>query len=249
MRSKRRKSILTANSRLRFLSFLAVLLWCGLALAAPKFPALTGRVVDDAHILSSDSVAHLDQILEDYERGTGNQVVVITLPSLQNYDIADYGYQLGRAWGIGQKDKNTGALLIVAPNERKVRIEVGYGLEGTLTDAQSEIIIQNVILPYFKQGAMEQGVIAGTQAILDVLGGKSVAAPDNQISQDRPPIWLIVITLLLFLIFGGRSFFWGSLLGASMGGFGRSSGGFGGGGGGFSGGGGSFGGGGASGSW
>ena len=120
--------------------------------AAPSFPALTGRVVDEAGILSSDTQSRLTALLAEHEQQTGHQVVVVTLKSLQGNDIADYGYQLGRAWGIGQKGKNTGALVIVAPNERKVRIEVGYGLEGILTDAQSKLIIENTILPYFKKG-------------------------------------------------------------------------------------------------
>src|SRR5208337_459914 len=112
----------------------------------PKFPPLTGRVVDDAGVLD-------------------------TLDSLQGYSIEDYGYQLGRHWGIGQKGKNNGALLIVAPKEHKVRIEVGYGLEGELTDANCRIIIDNYILPSFKRGDFNAGVVAGTTSIIQVLGG------------------------------------------------------------------------------
>src|SRR4051812_38060744 len=106
------------------------------------FPPLTGRVVDQAHILSAGAVSQLTAQLEAHEKATGQQVVVATVISLQDQEIAEYGYQLGRAWSIGQKDKNTGAILLVAPKERKVRIEVGYGLEGTLTDAQSRLIIE-----------------------------------------------------------------------------------------------------------
>src|SRR5215510_9002444 len=94
------------------------------------FPRLTGRVVDEAGILDPQTKAALEQKLADFEAKTTGQFVVVTLKSLQGTSIEDYGYQLGRAWGIGQKDKNSGVLLIVAPNERKVRIEVGYGLEG-----------------------------------------------------------------------------------------------------------------------
>src|SRR5208282_4771954 len=96
--------------------------------------------------------SELSDMLATHEGATGEQVVVVTLPSLQGYSIEDFGYQLGRTWGIGQKDKNTGALLIVAPNEHKVRIEVGYGLEGKLTDAQSSVIINRDILPEFRRG-------------------------------------------------------------------------------------------------
>ena len=226
--------------------------------AAPSFPALTGRVVDEAGILSSDTQSRLTALLAEHEQQTGHQVVVVTLKSLQGNDIADYGYQLGRAWGIGQKGKNTGALVIVAPNERKVRIEVGYGLEGILTDAQSKLIIENTILPYFKKGDYDSGVLAGTMQVLQVLGGKPTGAgsiPPPQPEEQHGghggiPIFLIVI--VLWIVFG--RFFWPLLFlgGIGRGGIGHSGGGFGGGsfgGGGFSGGGGSFGGGGASGSW
>src|SRR5690349_16621590 len=110
-----------------------------------KFPALTGRVVDDAGILSSSIKSELDEMLAQHERTTSQQVVVVTLDSLQGHSIEDYGYQLGRYWGIGQKGKNNGAILIVAPHEHKTRIEVGYGLEGQLTDAISRVIIDEKI--------------------------------------------------------------------------------------------------------
>jgi len=147
------------------------------ATAALQFPALTGRVVDEAGILSPAARAELDAQLAAHEKATTNQVVVVTLKSLQGDDIADYGYQLGRHWGIGQKGKNNGVLLIVAPNERKLRIEVGYGLEGVLTDAESRIIIERVIKPYFKQGDYDQGIRAGVNAILAALGGEFQAPP------------------------------------------------------------------------
>src|SRR3972149_4223754 len=120
------------------------------ALAAPSFPKLTGRVVDQAQILSPQAEAALTQKLEALETQTGRQFVVVTLRDLQGYEIADYGYQLGRAWGIGDKERDDGALLIVAPSERKVRIEVGYGLEGVLTDALSNVILQERVLPKFR---------------------------------------------------------------------------------------------------
>ncbi len=144
--------------------------------STPTFPRLTGRVVDDANILSPATRADLTAMLQHHELATGEQVVVVTLPSLQGYSIEDFGYQLGRAWGIGQKDKNTGALLIVAPKEHKVRIEVGYGLEGKLTDAQSSVIINRDILPAFRRGDFNAGVMAGTATILKVLGGDASAA-------------------------------------------------------------------------
>ncbi|MBJ7409930.1 MAG: TPM domain-containing protein, partial [Phenylobacterium sp.] len=109
------------------------------ALAAPNFPPLTGRVVDNAEILSPAAEARLTQELATLEQQTAHQLVVATLPDLQGYEIEDYGYQLLRTWGVGRKEQDDGAILIVAPNQRKVRIEVGYGLEPVLTDALSSL--------------------------------------------------------------------------------------------------------------
>ncbi len=161
-----------------------VVYWCLLALTAwaeIAFPALTGRVVDEAGILNPAQKAKLTQRLEALENNTTDQLVVVTLATLNGYDIADYGYRLGRHWGIGQKDKNNGVLLIVAPKERKVRIEVGYGLEGTLTDALSAQIIQQVIVPKFKTGDLAGGIEAGVEAIADVLEkGETTFAKSTQ---------------------------------------------------------------------
>lgn len=225
------------------------------ALAAPQFPSLTGRVVDEAGVLSPQTRDQLTRMLAERERTSGEQIVVVTLKSLQGYAIEDFGYQLGRYWGIGQKGRDNGAILLVAPKEHKVRIEVGYGLEGQLTDAQSRIIIEQVILPEFRRGDFNAGILQGAQAILRVAGGEepiASAAPSN-----NP--WLIALFSGLWCVF----FFgiWGIVIVSFLrhhhdpkwrkqhpGGFwrsvssGSSSGGF-------SGGGGSFGGGGASGSW
>ena len=141
------------------------------ALAAPQFPTLTGRVVDNAELLSTSEHERLTRLLEQHESATTNQVVVVTLKSLQGYAIEEFGYQLGRHWGIGQKGKDNGVILIVASDERKVRIEVGYGLEGTLTDALSRDIIENRILAAFKQDNYEAGIAQGTEAILAVIRG------------------------------------------------------------------------------
>ena len=113
----------------------ATLLWAQAAQAAPQFPVLTGRVVDQANMLTSAAEAQIAELSQAHEAATSNQVVVAVLPDLQGYSIEQFGYQLGRHWGIGQQDKNNGVLLLVAKAERKVRIEVGYGLEGVLTDA------------------------------------------------------------------------------------------------------------------
>ena len=236
------------------------------AAAAPNFPALAGRVVDDANILSPQTKAALTDKLAALEAKTSRQLVVVTLPSLQGYEISDYGYQLGRAWGIGQKKLDNGALLIVAPNEHRVRIEVGYGLEPILTDALSSVIEQNAILPKFRSGDYNGGVAAGVDAIIAQLSldpstaEQKVAAAQAQMQQTGnsgsrggfPVVFFIIIAIFIIMRLLGRGTgigFWPLLL---LGGMGGGRGGFGGGGfggGGFSGGGGGFGGGGASGSW
>ena len=137
------------------------------AQSQPSFPKLSGRVVDAAHLLSPEQVAQLTQLSDDVQKASTRQLVIATIPDLQGYDIADYGYQLGRAWGIGQKGANNGILLIVAPKERKVRIEVGYGLEPIMTDALSSQIINETIVPKFKAGDMPGGIVAGAQAIAE----------------------------------------------------------------------------------
>lgn len=139
--------------------------------ASSEFPALTGRVVDEAGILDAPTREALTQALADLEAKSSDQIVVVTLRSLRGTSIEDYGYRLGRAWQIGQAGKNNGALLIVAPNERKVRIEVGYGLEGTLTDAITSLIIQQSILPRFRAGDFTGGIRRGVEDVVQVLTG------------------------------------------------------------------------------
>ena len=209
-------------------------------LAAPQFPALTGRVVDNAGLLSAPERQRLTRLLEEHEAQTTNQVVIVTLESLQGYVIEDFGIQLGRHWGIGQKGKDNGVLLIVAPTERKVRIEVGYGLEGTLTDALSRDIIDTSILPAFRNNDYERGIALGANGILAVLGG--TYQPVKRSSGSEIFGIILVIGSLLALLYGLLFAWWVPSTG--RGGFFS-----GGGGGGFSGGGGGFGGGGASGGW
>ncbi|HEX8468645.1 MAG TPA: TPM domain-containing protein [Allosphingosinicella sp.] len=134
--------------------------------AAQDFPKLTGRVVDAANIIPDSDEAALTQKLAAVEAASSRQLVVATVPSLQGNDIADYGYQLGRHWGIGQKGANNGMILLVAPNERKVRIDVGYGLEPIMTDALSHQIIAQQILPAFKANDYPRGINAGADAII-----------------------------------------------------------------------------------
>jgi uncharacterized protein len=142
--------------------------------ADPDYPRLTGRVVDEAGILSDATKAQLTASLAAEEKKSGTQIVVVTIKSLQGTPIETFGYQLGRHWGIGQKGKNNGALFIVAPADHRMRIEVGYGLEEKLTDLQSAVIIHDIVTPQFKAGHFDQGVADGTNAILKVVGGGSV---------------------------------------------------------------------------
>ncbi|MEN4751720.1 TPM domain-containing protein [Pseudomonas sp. Ps21-P2] len=232
------------------------------------FPPLTGRVVDTAGMIDGPSKEHLEQMLRAHEELTTEQVVVVTLPDLQGSTIEDYGYQLGRHWGIGQKGKDNGALLVVARDERKVRIEVGYGLEDRLTDAQSSVIISQIITPAFRQGDFVGGITKGAEAMVQVLGGDplpepAVGATGSAAAGEAEGVdWKVTLLfLVLFVVISyisarsgrGRSIGSG---GGGFGGFGSGgSGGFGSGGsggsssGGMRGGGGGFGGGGASGGW
>ena len=241
---------------------------------AQTFPKLTGRVVDDAALLSPQQKQALTDKLAALEQQSGRQLVVATLPDLQGYDISDYGFQLGRAWGIGAKDRNDGALLIIAPRERKVRIEVGYGLEGIMTDALSSQIIRNDITPRFKAGDLPGGIDAGVDAIGKLLKlppeeARALAAQAEARARDASDdggtfmliFWLIVVAIIIVAMLSGRGkgrryrsgagpiILWGPGDSGWGGGGGSGWGAGGWGGGGFSGGGGSFGGGGASGDW
>jgi uncharacterized protein len=252
---------------------IVALILFGAVRAAPNFPALTGRVVDQAALLNVETEARIDAKLADLEAKTSIQLVVVTLRSLGGYDIGDYGYQLGRAWGIGQRGKNNGALLIVAPAERKVRVEVGYGLEGLLTDAVSNLIIRNAILPRFRTGDFSGGIERGVDDLVQVLSGDAedfkkraaehASRPSGAEGVSNFTLVLIILAIWLFVFLRqsqarrmarARRSVWGLppvLGGGWPGGGGWSRGGWssGRGGDGFSGRGGSFGGGGSSGSW
>ncbi len=251
---------------------LVLALACAFAVQAKMtFPALTGRVVDGANVISPETEASLTQRLAAVETQTGSQIVVVTLPSPQGYEIEEYGYQLGRHWGIGQKGEDDGALLIVAPAEKKVRIEVGYGLEGVLTDAMSSFILQERVLPRFREGKLEAGIVSGADAVMQQVTldrpeaearAQQAAAQQARASGGGGGLSFGTIIFLLFVFWilssmlrGGRRGRRGRRGGVFIppiilggGGFGGGGGGWGGGGG-FSGGGGSFGGGGASGGW
>jgi len=189
---------------LKSLSLLTLLLVTATA-AAYSFPPLTGRVVDQAGLLSPAAEAEITALLEAHERMTGNQVVVATLNSLEGEAIEEYGVALGRHWGIGQKEKDNGVLLLVAPNERRMRIEVGYGLEGTLTDAISSVIIDRRLRPAFRAGDYEGGIRAGVDGILDVLGNNM--PEDLKASSRQEPVPIDIIIPFMFVLFTIAQFF------------------------------------------
>jgi uncharacterized protein len=236
------------------------LLYTALAVFAVNFPALTGRIVDQANIITADTRSVIEPKLAELEANSGIQLVVATISSLEGQEIEPYANELFRSWKLGEKTKNNGVLLLVAPNERRVRIEVGYGLEGTLTDALSKVIITNAITPRFKTGDFSGGIARGVDDIITVLttdASEWQKRPslrlDNQQTSD-PANWLLIAALIilvaLLIVFPGFRWLFLNLVlniilssGSSSGSGGSSSGG------GFSGGGGSSGGGGASGSW
>jgi uncharacterized protein len=235
------------------------------------FPKFSGYVVDQANIIPPVDEAALTSKLAALEKDTGRQLAIATIPDLQGYTIEDYGYRLGRNWGVGSEESDDGAILIVAPKERRVRIEVGYGLTPYLTAALSSVIITTQVLPAFKTGDMPRGIVAATDAIIEQLRLPANQARDrvakaNVTTTRRETggasigmaFWIIVLFFLLVSFASRRSrgrryrrgispvILWGPMFGGG-GGSGWGGGGFGGGGfggGGFGGGGGGFGGGG-----
>ena len=151
----------------------ALMAWLGLPLvasaAALSFPSLTGRVVDQANLLAPGQESALTAKLEALEARSSRQLVVATVPSLGGTTIEDYGNRLFRHWAIGQARANNGALFLIEPNERKVRIEVGYGLEPILTDAFTGLLIQNRVLPAFRQGDFASGIATGADGLIEQL--------------------------------------------------------------------------------
>jgi uncharacterized protein len=246
--------------RATILALFALVAMAGGAVAF-NFPPLTGPVVDAAKILSNETHLVIDRKLRDYQARSGHQVVVATVPSLEGYEIREYGNQLFRHWAIGDKERNDGVLILVAPNERKVSIEVGYGAEPELTDAISKIIIENGMVPHFKGGDYGGGISAGIDDIARALGGETNAIVERARNQSAPPLHdlmpFIFLAIIMFLIIfnvsrGGRlsNARRGPYRDVWTGGGGWPRGEWSGGsGGGYSGGGGSSGGGGASGSW
>jgi uncharacterized protein len=236
------------------------------ATAQESIPANDGWVTDLAGFLDPRQEASLEALMESYEQGSGNEIALLTVPDLGGRTIERYALETARAWGIGEQDRHNGALLVVARDERKIRIEVGRGLEGNLTDSISGRIIRNVISPQFKQGRYYEGLRAGVEAMHQAAGGDYAAIPESR-GRSRHKgiaglIGPILFVIVMLLVFGGRGRGGGGgilpwlILGSMAGRRSRSSGwhsgrggGFGGGGFGGFGGGGGFSGGGASGGW
>ncbi len=258
--------------------FLVLAMLCGAALlSAQKFPSPTGFVNDFAGVMKPETKQQLEGILADLKQKTGVEVTVVTVKDMGGLDVSTFAVDLMKTWGIGSKEKNEGALLLMALKERKVRIEVGYGLEPLLTDARSGMIRDQYILPYLKNNDFDTGLSQGALAIAALVskekgvepGGAAPAPPPRETRRrdgGMPFIQLIIFAAFILLLLGRRGgcltgLLLGSMLGGAgsnrhdgFGGFGGFGGGFGGsgfsGGGGFSGFGGGFsGGGGASGSF
>ena len=219
--------------------------------AALEVPFLSGPVVDQAGMLDSATRQSVEQRLRALEQATGAQVVVLTIPSLEGEPIGDFAIQVAEAWKLGRAEVDDGVIFLVAPNDRRMRIEVGYGLEATLTDATANRILDELVTPHFRAGDMAAGIAIGAEAIARVVEGSELPAPSRAARSGKKKssgaiVFFALAFVLVILVIGRHS--------GDDGGprFGGSGGGFWGGltgGGGFSGGGGSFGGGGASGGW
>ena len=247
-------------NRLRLLIVSGLIFFVGFsqkAIAQKEIPELWGqRVHDEAHVLSQQTIATLEHKLKLFEDSTTNQIAVLIVPSLDGEVIEQYALRVAEKWKLGQKDKDNGAVLLVAINDHKMRIEVGQGLEGPLPDAMCNHIIRNEMTPSFRRGDYDTGVSAAVDAIMLAVKGEYKADARSARSGRGAKLPLVLIIFLVAMLFrfinrnkGGNSG-WsagaGWMIGSALGGMGRGSGG---GGGGFSGGGGSFGGGGSSGSW
>jgi len=224
---------------------------CASAFALGAVPKLIGRVNDYANLLDEGQRSLIEQALAQFEAKTTTQVVLLTVPSLDGESIEGFSIRVAEQWKIGQADKHNGVILVVAPNERQVRIEVGYGLEGALTDLEASRIIRGVVVPAFKTGNYYGGIVGGLDGIMKGVEGEFTAPSQtggtrHYNGKGKPSLLSTILTFIIFLVListrTGRQLLFFALLFGGRGG--RSSGG-----GGFSGGGGGFGGGGASGSW
>lgn len=192
-------------------TFLSILLLLCPLISSPAFalevPPLTGRMVDLANLLPADVAASLSAELADHERKTGNQIAVLTLPSLEGESLEEFSHRVATTWKLGRKGTDNGVLLLVVPGERRIRIEVGYGLEGVLTDAKSSQIIRREIVPHFKAGDFAAGISAGVKAIVATVEGTYVATHESP----QQPSWEIFFIAIVIGAFVGGSIFGGTL--------------------------------------
>lgn len=182
---------------MRFLLLIA--LFCNLTFASMKFPALTDRVVDNANLLDAQTKTSLIELLKTHENNSTDQIVVATINSLDGNNIDQYANELFRHWKLGQKDKNNGVLLLVSLKDRKVRIEVGYGLEGALTDKISHDIIQNSIIPNFKKDNYTKGILKGAKDIIRATKGEYILKVHSKKSSYKV-VLIPFVTILGFII-------------------------------------------------
>lgn len=196
-----------ASARAVLSAFLLLLLM--FAASAAELPALTGRVVDDAGMIDPETKAALVQKLEDFEKKSSDQIVVATVPSLDGEAIEPYANRLFRAWKLGQAGEDNGILLLVARDDRKMRIEVGYGLEGTLTDLHSKLIIENTMVPAFRAGDFSSGISGAVDDIIMVLEGNGAelqarAERNQEVGSDYVDLpTLVFFGLWVSLLLGG----------------------------------------------
>jgi uncharacterized protein len=212
-------------------------------------PPLQGRVNDTAGLLSAAERSALEQRLEAFEQKTRHQFALLTIPTLDGDPIEDFSIRVAEAWKLGDAKQDDGLILLVAVNDRKVRVEVGYGLEGDIPDALAGRVIREVIAPRFRQGQHAEGIAEAFSVLTKAAGGEGTVLPERKARQEKGPSLpgILAGLVVLGLLFFGRGRGGGLLLGAMLGSALSSRGG--GGGGGFRGRGGGFGGGGASGGW
>ena len=189
------------SARVAILVFTCALLFLPPSVRGQDVPYLEGRVNDYAGILSSQTISGLNAVLKSFEDSTSNQIAVLTINTLDGGSLEDFSVKVAQTWKLGQKGKDNGVLLLVVKDDRKIRIEVGYGLEGTLTDALCSVITQREILPKFKRGDYDGGVSAGIMSMIAAIGGTFTAEQESD--QARMGFPEILIFLGIFTIVVG----------------------------------------------
>jgi uncharacterized protein len=194
------------------------LLLTAVSLMALEVPKLNGRVNDYAQLLSPATQRHLEGVLRSFEQTDSTQLVVLTITSLEGMAIEDFSIRVAEQWKIGQKGLDNGAILVISRNDRKLRIEVGYGLEGKLTDLMAGRIIRDVITPAFKAGNFDQGVVAGVEAMMATVKGEYAApAGGGHASGGKRPFDSLIVPFIAFLFIVSKLGMLGRILGAIAG--------------------------------